>query len=103
MKKLKSILCSMLAMSALLSGCIKDNVNESIGTLNPEISLYALRSLYKNADLQLNASSLQGAEHIKVVVVSHAENKNLPEKYTCCTEYLAKSTPWNISSGTQCV
>ena len=79
MKKLKSILCSVLAMSVLLSGCIKDNVNESIGTLNPEISLYTLRSLYKNSDLQLNESSLQGAQYIKAVVVSRVENKNLPE------------------------
>ena len=69
----------MLAMSALLSGCVKNNINESIGTLNPEISLYTLRSLYKNGDLQLNELSMQGAQYIKAVVVSRVENKNLPE------------------------
>lgn len=69
---------AVLAMSTLLTNC-KEDINESIGELNPEISLYTLRSLYKNTDLQLNESSALGAKYVKALVVSRAENKNLPE------------------------
>lgn len=78
MKKLTLLICGVVAMSSLLSGC-KQDINESIGTLNPEISLYTLRSLYKDADLQLNESNALGAKYVKAVVVSRPENKNLPE------------------------
>ncbi|WP_282636203.1 DUF5689 domain-containing protein [Sphingobacterium thalpophilum] len=78
MKKLKLLIWGALAMSMFLTNC-KEDLNESLGTLNPEISLYTLRSLYKNADLQLNESSALGAKYIKALVVSRAENKNLPE------------------------
>ncbi|WP_312189206.1 DUF5689 domain-containing protein [Sphingobacterium sp.] len=78
MKKLKLVMWAALAMSTLLTGC-KEDINEAIGELNPEISLYTLRSLYKNTDLQLNESSALGASYFKAVVVSHTENKNLPE------------------------
>ncbi|PUV23315.1 DUF5689 domain-containing protein [Sphingobacterium athyrii] len=78
MKKLKLVIWAVLAMSTLLTGC-KEDVNESIGELNPEISLYTLRSLHKNMDLQLNESNALGAKYVKALVVSRAENKNLPE------------------------
>ncbi|MDM1293861.1 hypothetical protein HX021_06075 [Sphingobacterium sp. N143] len=78
MKKLKLVMWAVLAMSTLLMGC-KEDINEAIGELNPEISLYTLRSLYKDADLQLNESNALGAKYIRALVVSKAENKNLPE------------------------
>ncbi|MDR2269887.1 MAG: DUF5689 domain-containing protein [Sphingobacterium sp.] len=78
MKKLKLVMWAALAMSTLLTGC-KEDINEAIGELNPEISLYTLRSLHKDADLQLNESNALGAKYVKALVVSRTENKNLPE------------------------
>lgn len=77
--KLKHILITSLSAAFLFNGCIKEDPNESEGVLNPEISIFSLRNVYKNNSVTLNTDNLSGANYTAGVVISNAENKNLPE------------------------
>lgn len=68
-------------LATLLSSCFKEDINESIGTNNPEISIYALRNIHKQDDINLGESELTKANHIKALVVSNHEGKNFPSNY----------------------
>lgn len=67
--------------ATLLSSCFKEDINEAIGTNNPEISIYALRNLHKQDDVKLTDTELTSANHIKALVVSTHEGNNFPKNY----------------------
>lgn len=67
--------------SVLLSSCFKEDVNEALGTNNPEISIYALRNIHKQEDVKLGENELTKANHIKALVVSSHEGNNFPKNY----------------------
>lgn len=77
--KFKYILLTSISAVFLFNSCIKEDINESEGVLNPEISIYSLRNIYKNNSISLNSDNLNGAKYTAGVVISNAENKNLPE------------------------
>lgn len=70
---------SFCLVSVSLSSCFKDAVNESIGILNDETSIYTVRNLYKGADADLNNDNLGGAKYTSGIVVSNHENGNFPQ------------------------
>lgn len=75
----KSIfLVSTGILTLLFSSCFKDAVNESLGYLNDNASVYTIRNLYKGSDLTLNHDNLGGAAYTGGIVVSHHENGNFP-------------------------
>ncbi len=81
-KILKSILFpAFCIMIVSLSSCFKDAVNESIGILNDETSVYTVRSLYKGSEVSLNKDNLGGAKYTSGVVISNHENGNFPAGY----------------------
>ena len=81
MKNFKYICLIGVISSTLLTSCLKEDENYSIGTSNLETSLFTIRNLYKSANVQLDAEKLSEAKHFKGVVVSNSENKNIPSKY----------------------
>ncbi len=73
------ILAALLTSTATLSSCFKEDVNEALGTVNPEISIYTLRNFYKTNTVNLNKNNLEGAKYTAGVVISEKEGNNLPE------------------------
>ena len=85
---LKNSILSVLGVSLLtLSGCFKEDINESIGTLNPEASLFVVKNVYKGKDVQLNKDLLGGAHVTGGVVISNHENGNLPQGHIAIENY----------------
>lgn len=81
-KHIQKILFSFLAGTAMLSsGCLKEDVNEALGTPNSEASVYVIRNAYKGQDVTLNKELLDGANLTGGVVISHYDNGNFPEGY----------------------
>lgn len=62
----------------LLSGCFKEDINFAEGQANTETSLLVVRNLFKGSALTLNNENLDGAMHIKAIVVSDPSGNNLP-------------------------
>lgn len=81
MKNIKLGLLGSLLTIVALSSCLKEDVNESIGTSNPETSLYAVRSIFKQDEVALNAENLNQATYIKALVISNHESNNLPQNH----------------------
>lgn len=78
---IKTLWYASVALTLLLSSCFKEDINESLGTNNPEISLYTLRNLFKGEDITLEANTLTDANHIRALVVSNHEGNNFPGNY----------------------
>lgn len=75
----KILLSSLILLSVVMtwSGC-KEDSNYPGGTVNAFFPLYDLRSIYKDADLTLNAQNLLGSSKIEGTVISDHSGKNLP-------------------------
>lgn len=74
------LLLGLMVVTVTLGSCFKEDVNEAIGVLNDEASLYTVRKLYKGADVQLNKENLGGAKYTSGVVISQTKNGNFPAK-----------------------
>lgn len=68
-------------VSLFLTSCFKEDVNEALGTNNSEISIYALRNLYKGQKITLESDALTDAKYIRALVVSNHEGNNFPSNY----------------------
>lgn len=77
MKKLQSLLLPVL-LSISLAGCLKDDVNNAIGIINPVTTAEQVRQAYKGADVVLTGDMIGGAHKINGVVISDASSKNIP-------------------------
>lgn len=88
MKNLKNIALIGVIFSSLLTSCLKEDENFSIGTINPETSIYTLRKLYKGSDLKLNSDLLSDAKYVKGIVISNSAAGNFP------TNYLVVQNTW---------
>lgn len=69
---------TMLALSAGLSSCLKEDLNTSEGKVGEMITLLDVRQAYKGNDVTLNTASLNGGTTIAGVVISDKDGKNLP-------------------------
>ena len=77
MKKIQSILIpALLALG--LSGCLKEDVNNAIGIVNPMTTAEQVRMVYKGSDVTLNSDMIGGATRLNGVVISDAASKNVP-------------------------
>jgi hypothetical protein len=77
MKKIKSILIpALLALS--LSGCLKEDVNNAIGVVNPTTTAEQVRLVHKGTDVILSSDMIGGAHKLNGVVISDAGSKNIP-------------------------
>lgn len=81
MKNFKNITLIALISSTLLTGCLKEDENFSIGLSNPETSLFTVRNLYKGTDLKLESQILSEAKYFKGVVISNHVENNIPKNY----------------------
>ena len=81
MKNLKNICLASILVSTMLTGCLKEDENYSIGTSNPETSLFNIRNIYKDAKVTLTPENLSEAKYFKGVVVSNKDGKNLPSNF----------------------
>ncbi|GAB3431114.1 DUF5689 domain-containing protein [Niabella aquatica] len=79
-RKYDNIVFSILLIF-LLSSCFKKDLNNAIGTVNEEASIYATRKVFKGQPVTLSTENLAGAHVIAGVVISKAENKNFPAGY----------------------
>ena len=77
MKKIYTVIIMLVIGVMLLNSCKKD-VNPATGTLNPFAPLFAVKNIYKNADVKLTADLLGGAISTTGVVVAGSESTNLP-------------------------
>lgn len=68
-------------VSLFMTSCFKEDVNEALGTNNSEISIYALRNLYKGQKITLESDALTDAKYIRALVVSNHEGNNFPSNY----------------------
>lgn len=48
MKNFKNIALAGVLSATILTGCLKEDENFSIGVSNPETSIYTVRNLYKD-------------------------------------------------------
>src|SRR5690606_10507458 len=79
---IQKILFFFIAATAMVSsGCLKEDVNEALGTPNSEASLYVVRNAFKGQDITLNRDVLDGASLTGGVVISNYENGDFPEGY----------------------
>lgn len=72
-------LATFCSFTLMLSGCLKEDTNPAEGTPNSEVSLYVLKNLFKDENIQISRDKLSGAYITGGVVVSHHENNNLPQ------------------------
>lgn len=77
--KTNYMILSVLTACLVMQGCLKEDVNEAEGTLNPEVSLTVLRAAYKGSDVTIGKDQTAGASYTGGVVVSNHENGNLPD------------------------
>ena len=59
------------------TGCLKENVNESEGTLGEFVSLFAMRQAYQGNEITLSSNSLGGASKITGIVISDKAGLNI--------------------------
>lgn len=78
MKKRYFKFLAVLFCMVSLASCLKEDVNNAIGTPSPYITIEDLIKLYRGSDLTLEPSQMQQARKITGIVISDAENKNLP-------------------------
>lgn len=81
MTKMKRLWYVGITSILLLSSCFKEDINESIGINNPEVSLYTLRNYFKGSEITLDANILTDADHIRGLVVSNHAGNNFPPNY----------------------
>lgn len=65
-------------MMLSVQSCFKEDINESLGFQNEEVSLFVVRNVWKGKEIRLNKDLLGGAKYTSGVVISNHENKNLP-------------------------
>lgn len=69
----------MPALLALcLTGCLKEDVNNAIGIVNPVTTAEQIKQVYKGTDVTITGDMIGGAHKINGVVVSDAASKNIP-------------------------
>lgn len=81
MRNFKNIALVGVLSATILTGCLKEDENFSIGISNPETSIYTLRNLHKGSDVILTAEQLSDAKYIKGVIISNSNEKNIPQNY----------------------
>lgn len=81
MTRIKTLWYAGIASILLLSSCFKEDINESLGTSNPEVSIYVLRNYFKGNEITLDANTLTEANHIRALVVSNHEGNNFSDNY----------------------
>ncbi len=81
MKNFKNIALAGVLSATILTGCLKEDENFSIGVSNPETSIYTVRNLYKGSDIVLTSEQLSDAKYIKGLVISNSAENNIPENY----------------------
>jgi hypothetical protein len=77
MKKIFTVIFT-LAMGVLVLNSCKKDINPATGTLNPFAPLFAVKNIYKDAEVKLTAELLSGATSTTGVVVAGSESTNLP-------------------------
>jgi hypothetical protein len=65
----------------MFSSCLKENMNEATGELNPLASIYVVRSAFKEADVPLGRNTLSGAYRTTGKVIATGASGNIPEGY----------------------
>ncbi|WP_114793335.1 DUF5689 domain-containing protein [Niabella yanshanensis] len=79
MKKALSY-CILFFAAVLIAGCKKDGYgNYPGGTVNPLISVYDLKSIFKESPVKLSQSTMFGSSKITGIVISDHSENNLPE------------------------
>lgn len=76
MKKI-SLIASLIAVIAFVSGCKKDNYPGHV--LSTHIGIIDLRDIYKGKDVTLTKENMYGATKLSALVVSDHSGHNLPE------------------------
>lgn len=71
-------LLALVAVSLVLAGCYKTELNYPGGVVSPYIAIYDVRNLYKDTPVTLNQETLEGSSKIACVVVSDHRAGNLP-------------------------
>jgi len=74
---MKKIFFLITTFGILLTSCLKEDINNAIGVVNPVTTLDQVRAFYKGADVDLTAEKLSGSTKIDGVVISDATNKNV--------------------------
>ena len=79
MKSFKNIMftSATAVLVFFTAGCLKENVNESEGTLGEFVSLFAMRQAYQGNEITLSANSLGGASKITGIVISDKSGLNI--------------------------
>ncbi|SJZ61501.1 DUF5689 domain-containing protein [Sediminibacterium ginsengisoli] len=76
MKKINiSIMAALLSLS--LTGCLKEDMNNALGTVNPVTTAEQIRSLYKGNDVTIAREMIGGAHKLSGIVISDAAAKNI--------------------------
>lgn len=78
---IKTLWYASIASILLLSSCFKEDLNESLGINNPDVSIYALRNLFKGQEVSLDANTLSDAKYIRGLVVSDHQGNNFPDNH----------------------
>lgn len=78
MKKIFSIIIALIVSGIMLNACKKDT-NPSEGDVNPFTAMFAVKSVFKGADVKLTPELLAGASFTGGVVVSNQDGKNVPK------------------------
>ncbi len=78
MKSFKNIIftSATAVLVFFTAGCLKENVNESEGTLGEFVSLFAMRQAYQGNEITLSSNSLGGASKITGIVISDRAGLN---------------------------
>lgn len=71
----------MALYTALLTSCLKDDVNVADGVPSDYMALLDVRALHKGNDLALTKEVMAGASKITGVVISDQNAKNIPSNY----------------------
>ncbi|WP_207514347.1 DUF5689 domain-containing protein [Longitalea luteola] len=77
----KYLLYLGVLLGGLFPSCVKENINEATGELNPLASIYVIRSAYKEADIRLGRNTLSGAYRTTGKVIATGASGNFPEGY----------------------
>jgi hypothetical protein len=65
----------------VFASCMKENINEAVGEMNPMASIYVVKNTFKTADVQLGRNTLAGAYRTSGTVIANASSGNFPEGY----------------------
>ena len=78
MKKLYSIIATLLMCGIVFNGCEKD-INPSLGKQSPFAALFVVKNTFKGSDVTLTSEALGGANLTGGVVISNLSGKNFPK------------------------